>query len=84
VLVAHPFRLDISGLLKTGANTIEIEVTNLSANRIRDLDRRKVEWKKFHEINIVDHNYKKFDASDWPDEPSGLLGPVKLIPLTAE
>ena len=84
VLLAHPFRLDISGLLKTGANTIEIEVTNLSANRIRDLDRRKVEWKKFHEINIVDHNYKKFDATDWPDELSGLLGPVTLIPMTSQ
>ena len=65
-----------------GANTIEIEVTNLSANRIRDLDLRKVGWKKFHDINIVDHQYKKFDASQWPVEPSGLLGPVKLIPMT--
>jgi alpha-L-rhamnosidase len=84
VLVAHPFRLDVSGLLKAGANTIEIEVTNLSANRIRDLDRRKVGWKKFHEINIVDHNYKKLDATVWPDEPSGLLGPVRLIPFSGE
>jgi hypothetical protein len=33
---------------------------------------------------LLDHNYKKFDASDWPDEPSGLLGPVRLIPLAAE
>ena len=64
-----------------GENTLEIEVTNLSANRIRDLDRRKVNWKKFHDINIVDQNYKKFDASDWPLKPSGLLGPVRLIPM---
>jgi hypothetical protein len=71
-------------LLKAGANLIEIEVTNLSANRIRDLDRRKVVWKKFHDINIVDHNYRKLDASEWPIEPSGLLGPVKLIPMTTE
>jgi hypothetical protein len=83
VLVAHPFRLDVSGLLKPGENTIEIQVTNLSANRIRDLDRRKVEWKKFQDINIVDHNYKKFDASAWPDELSGLLGPIRLIPMNA-
>ena len=81
VLVAHPFRLEISGLRKSGANLLEIEVTNLAANRIRDLDRRKVHWKKFHEINFVDHTYKKFDASDWPIQPSGLLGPVKLIPI---
>ena len=35
-------------------------------------------------MNIVDHNYKKLDASQWPLEPSGLLGPVTLIPLTSE
>jgi hypothetical protein len=84
VVMAHPFRLDVTDFLIAGDNRIEIEVTNLSANRIRDLDRRKVAWKKFYEINIVDHNYKKFDASEWPDEPSGLLGPVTLIPMTSE
>jgi hypothetical protein len=84
VLVAHPFRIDVSDLLRSGANTIEIEVTNLSANRIRNLDRRMVGWKKFHEINIVDHNYKKFDASQWPDELSGLLGPVKLVSMSID
>ena len=81
VVVAQPFRLDITRFLSTGANTLEIEVTNLSANRIRDLDRRKVVWRKFHEINMVDHHYKKLDATDWPDEPSGLLGPVRLLPM---
>jgi len=80
VVVAHPFRLDITDCIKAGTNTLVIEVTNLSANRIRDLDCRKVVWKKFDEINIVDHNYKKLDASQWPLEPSGLLGPVTLIP----
>jgi len=84
VVVAHPFRLDVTDFLKVGTNTLVIEVTNLSANRIRDLDCRKVVWKKFDDINIVDHNYKKFDASQWPLEHSGLLGPVMLIPLTVE
>ena len=82
VVVAHPFRVDISGLQKSGENLLEIEVTNLAANRIRDLDLGKVPWKKFHEINIVDHNYKKFDASEWLVQPSGLLGPVRLIPVS--
>lgn len=74
-------RLDVTDFLKEGANIIEIEVTNLSANRIRDVDPRKVRWKKFHEINFVNHQYKKFDASEWPVQPSGLLGPVTLIPM---
>ena len=25
--------------------------------------------------------YKRFDASGWPLQPSGLLGPVHLVPL---
>jgi hypothetical protein len=80
ILVAHPFRLDISEYLQEGVNEISIEVTNLSANRIRDLDRRGVDWKKFYDINIVSHLYEPFDASTWPLKPSGLMGPVRLIP----
>jgi hypothetical protein len=78
---APPHRLDLRGLLEKGKNVLEVEVTNLAANRIADLDRRKVEWKAFHEINFVNIDYKPFDASVWPALPSGLLGPVKLIPL---
>lgn len=33
---------------------------------------------------LVDHKYKKFDASNWPLQPSGLLGPVQLIPMATE
>lgn len=78
-----PFRLNVGALLRPGRNRIEIEVTNLAANRIRDLDRRKVEWKVMREINFVNINYKPFDAADWPLTPSGLLGPVTLTPLRA-
>ena len=56
-------------------------MTNLAANRIRDLDRRKVDWKIMREINFVNINYKPFDASSWALTPSGLLGPVTLTPL---
>lgn len=44
--------------LKPGKNHIEIEVTNLPANRIAELDRQGVQWRKFKEINIVDLNYR--------------------------
>lgn len=76
-----PARTKIGTFLKPGKNTLALEITNLAANRIRDLDQRKVEWKKFHEINFVNIFYKSFDASHWPLQPSGLLGPVQLIPL---
>jgi len=76
-----PFRVRVGAGLKPGRNVLELEVTNLAANRIRDLDRRKVDWKIMHEINFVNLDYKPFDASAWPDTPSGLLGPVTLTPL---
>jgi hypothetical protein len=65
--------------LKEKDNLLEIEVTSLAANRIRDLDRRKVQWKIFRDINIVNINYKPFDASDWEIVKCGLSGPVRLI-----
>lgn len=68
--------------LKTTGNTIDIEVTNVSANRIRDLDQRGVEWRKFHDINLVNIDYKKFDATGWPIRPAGLIGPVTVTPVT--
>jgi hypothetical protein len=76
-----PFRLRVGPHLRPGRNVLELEVTSLAANRIRDLDRRKVDWKIMREINFVNIDYRPFDASAWPDTPSGLLGPVTLTPL---
>jgi hypothetical protein len=78
-----PFRVRVGEHLRPGRNILEIEVTNLAANRIRDMDRRKERWKIMREINFVDINYKPFDASGWRLTPSGLLGPVTLQPLGA-
>ena len=76
-----PFRAFIGKYVKPGPNTLAIEVTNLSANRIRDMDKRGEPWKNFHEINFVNVHYQPLDASEWPLQPSGLLGPVTLTPL---
>ena len=81
-LLTPPFRVVVDNLKPTG-NTLEVEVTSVAANRIRDLDRRGVPWKTFRDINIVDLNYKPFDASNWPLTDCGLLGPVTLCPVTA-
>lgn len=64
-----------------GENRLEVEVTGVAANRIRDLDRRGVEWRIFEDINLVNIDYKKFDASEWPIKPLGLHGPVMITPL---
>ena len=82
-LITPPFRVVVDNLKPTG-NTLEVEVTSVAANRIRDLDRRGVPWKTFRDINIVDINYKPFDASNWPLADCGLLGPVTLTPVTAK
>jgi hypothetical protein len=80
-LITPPFRVVVDNLKPTG-NTLEVEVTSVAANRIRDLDRRSVPWKTFRDINIVDINYKPFDAANWPLTDCGLLGPVTLTPVT--
>ncbi|SHI61323.1 alpha-L-rhamnosidase [Tangfeifania diversioriginum] len=64
--------------LQQGKNLLEVEVTNVAANRIRDLDIRGVDWKKFHDINFVNIEYEPFDASGWEIKDAGLLGPVTL------
>src|SRR6187200_2286949 len=67
--------------LKPRGNVLEIEVTNLASNRVRDLDVRKAPWKLMREINLVTVKYRPFDAAGWQIEPAGLLGPVTLVPL---
>jgi hypothetical protein len=79
-LFTPPFRVVVSGLTAAD-NVLEVEVCNVAANRIRDLDRRGVKWKNFHDINFVNLDYHPFDASDWPLTDSGLLGPVTLTPV---
>lgn len=69
-----PYQIQVpAGVLKT-SNHIELTVTNVSANRIRKLDRDRVNWKNFYEINFVDIQYKPFDASSWDVTESGLQG----------
>lgn len=79
IVWAFPFELNIEKWLKNGNNTIRIEVANLMANRVKDLDQRKVQWRNYHEINFVNIDYKNFDASGWTLQESGLVGPVKIF-----
>jgi hypothetical protein len=78
ILFAVPFEINIGEWLRSGENTIEIEVTNLPANRIADYDRRGVEWRIFHEINFVDIMYNNTLYDNWVPVLSGLLGPVTI------
>ena len=68
-------------------NLLEVEVSNLMVNRIIDMDRKGLYWKRFYNVNFpprrADNRGKNglFDASNWEPLPSGLLGPVQLIEL---
>jgi len=74
-----PFVTGCKDALRPGVNDIRIEVTNLPANRIRNLDSKGVQWRKFNEINVVDINYKKTTYEGWELMKSGLNSEVKLI-----
>ena len=63
-------------------NTIEIEVTNLSFNRVIQLDKEGGNWKNYHEINFVNIRYQPYDASNKKPEDSGLISEIYLIPVT--
>ncbi|SMO41180.1 Glycosyl hydrolases family 2, sugar binding domain [Chryseobacterium rhizoplanae] len=76
-----PFEINIGKYMKKGKNTIQIEVCNLMANRIRYMNQNKIQWRNYHEINFVNINYKAFDASEWKVQPSGLDGQIQLFPL---
>ncbi|MRG47514.1 glycoside hydrolase family 2 protein [Chitinophaga sp. SYP-B3965] len=68
-------------------NELRIVVTNGMANRIIDLDKRGVEWKKFYNTNMPARLPANrgadglFTAKGWEPKASGLLGPVTLRPV---
>jgi hypothetical protein len=75
-----PYQAWVEDYLQEGENTLKVEVANLMANRIRDMDRKGIDWRRYHEINFVNIDYQPFDASAWEPMKSGLIGPVTLRP----
>lgn len=82
-----PYRINLPADSLQARNTLEIEVANLMANRIADLDRRGVPWKNFHNINMPARRGNNrgpdgnFSAARWEPLESGLIGPVTLTPF---
>ncbi|RAW00989.1 glycosyl hydrolase [Pseudochryseolinea flava] len=84
--IGPTYQLAIDNSLLADQNTLEVYVSNLMANRIADLDRRGVVWKKFYNVNFPARKEENrvhglFDASHWKPRTSGMLGPVLLQPL---
>jgi hypothetical protein len=86
-VIGPTYRILVDGRLLRETNVLEIAVSNLMANRIADMDRRGVFWKKFYNINFparlaANRNERGlFDASKWEPRASGLVGPVTLTPV---
>ena len=81
-----PFEVDVTGKLRVGENRLRIEVTNLPANRIRQMDIDGTEWRIFEDVNILDvvngnTSQANVRYDNWSLVPSGLNSDVKLVPL---
>jgi hypothetical protein len=87
-LIKPPYHIMVPADALQPQNTLEVAVTNLGANRIIDMDKRGVEWKRFYNTNMPSGGGGRgrgpggqFSAAGWEPLPSGLLGPVKVIPM---
>ncbi|MEP6746750.1 MAG: glycosyl hydrolase [Bacteroidota bacterium] len=87
VLLGPVYQLIIPAAAFKAANILQVNVTNGMANRIADLDKRGVVWKKFYNINFPAKLAKDrgadglFTAASWQPKASGLIGPVTLTPV---
>lgn len=80
---AVPYVVDCKGLVHEGENTLKIEVTNLPANRIRQMDIDKVNWRIFEDANISTISSSN-TYDNWKLVPSGLNSHVQLVMLSKE
>ena len=85
IMAPYRVRFDAS-VLKVGRNVLEIEVTSVEQNRLRQLGKDGVKWAYFEDINMMDfRNLGKpgagemgFDAATLPLCDCGLFGPVSI------
>ena len=87
-LIGPSFEVVLPASLLQSNNKLELRVTNTMANRIIDLEKRGVHWKKFYNTNFPSRlpanrgSDGLFTAAKWEPRPSGLLGPVTITALT--
>lgn len=87
-LVGPTFHLVLPHNLLQAENSLELKVTNLMANRIIDMDKNGINYKKFYNINFAANKKENsgsdgnFTAVNWEPLSSGLLGPVTLTEIT--
>jgi len=84
VLIGPYYRVVVPDSLLAARNQLEVYVSNGMANRIEDMDRRGVRWKKFYNYNFPAHVRENrgadglFSAAGWKPLDAGMTGPVTL------
>jgi hypothetical protein len=77
ILWKTPFRVNVTGALRAGANALEVRVTNLWVNRLIG-DQQPDAARKYT------YTAQQFYRADSPLLPSGLLGPVRVVRSSAK
>ncbi|NID10031.1 glycosyl hydrolase [Fibrivirga algicola] len=86
-LLGPVYQVTVPKQAMKATNTLVVTVSNSMANRIIDMDKNRLVWKKFYNINMsarlkenrgADGN---FTAENWDLKSSGLLGPVTITPV---
>jgi hypothetical protein len=79
IVWTSPFRVDISRELQNGKNSLEIRVVNSWYNRVAG-DQTFPDKKQYTNTNIrLNHDFTGRPIEKIPLEPSGLLGPVRVV-----
>jgi len=76
VVWTKPFRVEVSSVLRAGANHLQVEVINSWRNRLIG-DRRLPASQRRTATNIA-------VREDWELASSGLLGPIRLLKQTTD
>ena len=86
-VLTHPFTLVLSPEQAARGGQLRIRVSNLMANRISWMDRQGLPWRIFYNANIQARLPQDrgadgwFTAAGWQPMPSGLVGPVSIVPV---
>jgi len=86
-LIGPDYRVVIPASAMRDKNILEVRVSSGMLNRIQEMERKGVVWKKFYNTNFPAHERADrgadglFDPTKLAPEQAGLMGPVVLLPL---
>ncbi|WP_211309785.1 glycosyl hydrolase [Mucilaginibacter yixingensis] len=86
-LLGPQYKVDIPAAALKPVNTLKVSVANLMANRAIYMDKHNMPYRIFYNTNFPAHGRDSrgadglFTAANWDPKPSGIVGPVHLVPL---